>query len=492
MTDNALLFDSVSVLTQRLRARAVSSEELTRACLERIEAHNDALNAVVTVCAEQAMDSAREADKAIAKGDIAPLTGIPLLHKDIFCTNGVRTTCGSRMLERFVPAYDATVVAKMQAEGAVMLGKCNMDEFAMGSSNETSFFGAVKNPWDLNCVPGGSSGGSAAALAAGMAPLVTGTDTGGSIRQPASLCGVTGLKPTYGRVSRLGIIAFASSLDQAGPMARTAEDCAIALTAMSGIDAGDSTSADLPVPDFHAGLNHDIQGLRIGLPREYFNEDLDPDVRDRVMAALSVLEQAGATLVDIKLPHSHYAIATYYVIAPAEASANLARYDGVRFGYRCDEPVDLEDLYLRSRSEGFGEEVQRRILVGTYALSAGFYDAYFNKAQQVRRVITEDFTRAFDRVDVIAGPAAPGVAFEFGAKQQDPVAMYMEDIYTLAVNLAGLPGLSTPAGLINGMPVGLQLIGKPFDEQTILNAACRLQSDTDWHMARPQLETKTP
>jgi len=372
-----------------------------------------------------------------------------------------------------------------------MLGKCNMDEFAMGSSNETSFFGAVKNPWDLNCVPGGSSGGSAAALAAGMAPLVTGTDTGGSIRQPASLCGVTGLKPTYGRVSRLGIIAFASSLDQAGPMARTAEDCAIALTAMSGIDPGDSTSADLPVPDFHAGLNHDVQGLRIGLPREYFNDDLDPDVRERVMAALSVLEQAGATLVDIELPHSHYAIATYYVIAPAEASANLARYDGVRFGYRCDEPADLEDLYLRSRSEGFGEEVQRRILVGTYALSAGFYDAYFNKAQQVRRVITEDFTRAFDSVDVIAGPSAPGVAFQFGAKQQDPVAMYMEDIYTLAVNLAGLPGLSTPAGLINGMPVGLQLIGKPFDEQTILNAAHRLQRDTDWHMAMPQLEAVT-
>ena len=396
------------------------------------------------------------------------------------------------MLEQFIPAYDATVVSKMQAEGAVMLGKCNMDEFAMGSSNETSFFGAVKNPWDLNCVPGGSSGGSAAALAAGMAPLVTGTDTGGSIRQPASLCGVTGLKPTYGRVSRLGIIAFASSLDQAGPMARTAEDCAIALTAMSGIDAGDSTSADLPVPDFHAGLNHDVQGLRIGLPREYFNEDLDPDVRERVMTALSVLEQAGATLVDIELPHSHYAIATYYVIAPAEASANLARYDGVRFGYRCEEPVDLEDLYLRSRSEGFGEEVQRRILVGTYALSAGFYDAYFNKAQQVRRVITEDFTRAFDSVDVIAGPSAPGVAFQFGAKQQDPVAMYMEDIYTLAVNLAGLPGLSTPAGLINGMPVGLQLIGKPFDEQTILNAAHRLQSDTDWHMARPQLGAVTP
>jgi len=311
MTDYTLLFVSVSALRQQLRNRAVSSEELTRACLDRIETCNGALNAVITVCAEQAIDSAREADKAIARGDVASLTGIPLLHKDIFCTNGVRTTCGSRMLEQFVPAYDATVVSKMQAEGAVMLGKCNMDEFAMGSSNETSFFGAVKNPWDLNCVPGGSSGGSAAALAAGMAPLVTGTDTGGSIRQPASLCGVTGLKPTYGRVSRLGIIAFASSLDQAGPLSRTAEDCAIALTAMSGIDPGDSTSADLPVPDFHAGLNHDVQGLRIGLPREYFNDDLDPDVRERVMAALSVLEQAGATLVDIELPHSHYAIATY-------------------------------------------------------------------------------------------------------------------------------------------------------------------------------------
>jgi aspartyl-tRNA(Asn)/glutamyl-tRNA(Gln) amidotransferase subunit A len=375
----------------------------------------------------------------------------------------------------------------MKAQGAVMLGKCNMDEFAMGSSNETSFFGAVRNPWNTNCVPGGSSGGSAAALAAGMAPLVTGTDTGGSIRQPASLCGVTGLKPTYGRVSRLGIIAFASSLDQAGPLAYTAEDCAIALTAMSGLDAGDSTSADLPVPNFHEALNLDVQGLRIGLPREYFNDDLNSDVRERVMTALSALEKAGATLIDIELPHSHYAIATYYVIAPAEASANLARYDGVRFGYRCDDPTDLEDLYFRSRSEGFGEEVQRRILVGTYALSAGFYDAYFNKAQQVRRVIAEDFQRAFEQVDIIAGPSAPGIAFPFGAKQQDPVAMYMEDIYTLAVNLAGLPGLSTPAGLINGMPVGLQLIGKAFDEQSILNAAHRLQTDTDWHTARPNL-----
>ena len=487
MTDSALLNASVSELKKLLRDKTVSSEELTRAYLSNIERHNPALNAVVTVCQDQALDSARQADVALAKGEHGLLTGVPLLHKDIFCTQDVRTTCGSRMLAEFVPAYDATVVSRMKAQGTVMLGKCNMDEFAMGSSNETSFFGAVKNPWDTNCVPGGSSGGSAAALAAGMAPLVTGTDTGGSIRQPASLCGVTGLKPTYGRVSRLGIIAFASSLDQAGPLAHTAEDCAIALTAMSGLDAGDSTSADLPVPNFHEALNLDVQGLRIGLPREYFNDDLNSDVRERVMTALSALEKAGATLIDIELPHSHYAIATYYVIAPAEASANLARYDGVRFGYRCDDPTDLEDLYLRSRSEGFSEEVQRRILVGTYALSAGFYDAYFNKAQQVRRVIAEDFQRAFEHVDIIAGPSAPGVAFPFGAKQQDPVAMYMEDIYTLAVNLAGLPGLSTPAGLINGMPVGLQLIGKAFDEQSILNAAHRLQTDTDWHTARPNL-----
>ncbi|MFL2502952.1 MAG: Asp-tRNA(Asn)/Glu-tRNA(Gln) amidotransferase subunit GatA [Luminiphilus sp.] len=487
MAETALLTAPVSKLKQLLLDRTVSSEELTKAYLAQIAAENTSLNAVVTVCAEEALASARDADTQIARGATRSLTGIPLLHKDIFCTEGVRTTCGSRMLESFIPAYDATVVTKMKAEGAVMLGKCNMDEFAMGSSNETSLFGPVRNPWDLSCVPGGSSGGSAAALASGMAPLVTGTDTGGSIRQPASLCGVTGLKPTYGRVSRLGIIAFASSLDQAGPMARTAEDCALALTAMSGIDPGDSTSADIPVPDFHSALSTDVNGLRIGLPREYFNDDLDSRVRENVMAALAELERAGAILHDIDLPHSHYAIATYYVIAPAEASANLARYDGVRFGYRCDAPADLEDLYQRSRSEGFGEEVQRRILVGTYALSAGFYDAYFNKAQQVRRVITEDFQRAFEQVDVIAGPAAPGVAFPFGSKQQDPIAMYMEDIYTLAVNLAGLPGLSTPAGLIDGMPVGLQLIGKPFDEQTILNAAFRLQADTDWHLACPDL-----
>jgi aspartyl-tRNA(Asn)/glutamyl-tRNA(Gln) amidotransferase subunit A len=487
MADVQLLTTPVSELRRLLSNRAISSVELTRAFLKQIEASNSQLNAVVTICADHALQQAALADEQLARGEVASLTGVPLLHKDIFCTEGIRTTCGSRMLAEFTPAYNATVVNKLQSAGAVTLGKCNMDEFAMGSSNETSFFGTVKNPWDLDCVPGGSSGGSAAAIAAGMAPLATGTDTGGSIRQPASLCGITGLKPTYGRVSRLGIIAFASSLDQAGPMARTAEDCALALAAMAGVDGGDSTSADRQVPDFHGALSTDIQGLRIGLPKQFFNDDLDNQVRTRVSEALAELEKAGATLVEIDLPHSHYAIATYYVIAPAEASANLARYDGVRFGHRCDDPQDLEDLYLRSRSEGFGEEVQRRILVGTYALSAGFYDAYFNKAQQVRRVITEDFHKAFEQVDVIAGPSAPGVAFPFGAKQQDPIAMYMEDIYTLAVNLAGLPGLSTPAGFINGMPVGLQLIGRPFDEQTILNMAHRLQTDTDWHMSHPKL-----
>ena len=492
MVDSAVLHASVGQLHKMLTQRQISSEELTYAFLERINLLNGKLNAIVTICEEQALADARHADDRLSRGDGNMLTGIPLLHKDIFCTQGIRTTCGSRMLEQFIPAYDATVVAKLKTAGVVMLGKCNMDEFAMGSSNETSFFGTVKNPWDTECVPGGSSGGSAAALAAGMATLVTGTDTGGSIRQPASLCGITGLKPTYGRVSRLGIIAFASSLDQAGPMARSAADCAHMLTAMSGLDAGDSTSADREVPDFFSELSGDVAGLRIGMPSEYFNDDLDPEVRAQVMSGLTELEKAGAQLIDIELPHSHYAIATYYVLAPAEASANLARYDGVRFGYRCAQPADLEDLYLRSRSEGFGEEVQRRILVGTYALSAGFYDAYFNKAQQVRRVISEDFRKAFQSVDVIAGPSAPGVAFPFGAKQQDPVAMYMEDIYTLAVNLAGLPGLSAPAGLVNGMPVGLQLIGRPFEESTILNAAHRLQLDTDWHLAHPAIEGWQP
>ncbi len=391
------------------------------------------------------------------------------------------------MLRDFIPPYDATVVSRLRSAGTVMLGKTNMDEFAMGSSTETSVFGVTRNPWDLNCVPGGSSGGAAAAIAAGFAPLSTGTDTGGSIRQPASLCGITGLKPTYGRVSRLGIIAFASSLDQAGPMTRTVEDAALMLQAMSGIDAGDSTSADLEVPDFSAGLNQPVAGLRIGVPKEYFNHNLDEQVAKKIHEALDELVKEGAELVDIELPHTEQGIATYYIIAPAEASTNLSRYDGVRFGHRCENPENLNDLYERSRSEGFGEEVQRRILVGTYALSAGFYDAYFKKAQQVRRLISEDFKKAFEHCDVIAGPAAPGTAFPLGAKSDDPLAMYLEDIYTLSVNLAGLPGLSVPAGLINGMPVGLQLIGRAFDETTLLRMGHRFQLRTKHHLARPTM-----
>ncbi len=476
---------TASELSVHLAAGSCSSRELTEYCLKRIERLNPAINAVITICKESALAEAEAADRCRAAGEAGPLTGIPLLHKDIFCTSGVRTSCASKMLENFVPPYDATVVSKLKAAGTVTLGKTNMDEFAMGSSNETSFYGPVLNPWDTEYVPGGSSGGSAAAIAAGFAPLSTGTDTGGSIRQPASLCGITGLKPTYGRVSRRGIIAFASSLDQAGPMTRSVEDCALMLNAMAGVDPGDSTSADIEVPDFRIGLSDSIKGLRIGLPKQYFNDDLSPDVAARIQMALAELEAEGAILVDVELPHTHQGIATYYVIAPAEASANLSRYDGVRFGHRCEDPEDLSDLYTRSRSEGFGAEVQRRILVGTYALSSGFYDAYFKKAQQVRRIIHQDFVTAFEQVDVIAGPAAPGTAFKLGAKTDDPLAMYMEDVYTLSVNLAGLPGLSLPAGLIDGLPIGLQLIGRAFDESTLLRAGHRLQMRTDWHRVAP-------
>ena len=474
-------------LISALQAGTISSLELTQAYLQRIEKFNPAVNAVVTIDHEGALASAAAADQARAKGAEGPLTGVPLLHKDIFCTAGVRTTCASKMLANFEPPYNATVVEKLNAAGVVTLGKTNMDEFAMGSSNETSYFGPSFNPWDLKRVPGGSSGGSAAAVAAGLAPLSTGTDTGGSIRQPASLCGITGFKPTYGRISRFGIIAFASSLDQAGPMTRTVEDAALMLSAMCGLDANDSTSADVPVPNFQTALNGDIKGLRIGLPKEYFSDMLNADVATSIHAALKELEAEGAILVDVDLPHTRQGIATYYVIAPAEASANLARYDGLRFGHRCDNPTDLMDLYARSRSEGFGGEVQRRILVGTYALSAGFYDAYFKKAQQVRRIISEDFKKAFEVCDLIAGPSAPNVAFPVGAKNDDPIAMYMEDVYTLSVNLAGLPGLSVPAGLIDDLPIGLQLIGRPFDEETVLRAGHRLQLRTDHHLKTPQL-----
>ena len=486
-----MAFATASELSAMLAEGKTSSVELTQYFLERIKANDDHINSVVTLCEEQALASAKAADQRRRDNSHTALTGIPLLHKDIFCTQGIKTTCSSRMLENFVPPYDATVVQKLNEAGTVTLGKTNMDEFAMGSSTETSHFGLTRNPWDTECVPGGSSGGSAAAVAAGFAPLVTGTDTGGSIRQPAALCGITGLKPTYGRVSRLGIVAFASSLDQAGPMTRTVEDAALMLNAMAGHDPLDSTSAARDHEDFTAGLSGGIQGLRIGLPKQYFSSDLNPAIASIVRSALDELVAEGAELVEVDLPLTHHGIATYYVIAPAEASANLSRYDGVRFGHRCDDAEDLTDLYLRSRSEGFGAEVQRRILVGTYALSAGFYDAYFKKAQQVRRLISDDFHRAFQDVDVIAGPAAPGIAFKFGEKAADPINMYMEDVYTLSVNLAGLPGMSVPAGFHAGLPVGLQLIGRAFDESTLLRVGHRFQLRTDWHKATPVINGGT-
>ena len=471
-----------------LQQKQFSSREITGHFLDRIAQQNSIYNCYISVDNDGALRAADAADTAIAGGANGPLLGVPFAHKDIFCTQGIKTTCGSKMLDNFIPPYDATVVAKMKADGAVMLGKTNMDEFAMGSSNETSYFGPVKNPWDLETVPGGSSGGSAAAVAARLAPAATGTDTGGSIRQPAALCGITGLKPTYGRVSRYGMIAFASSLDQAGPMTRTAEDAAILLNSMSGFDAKDSTCTDIPVPDYTATLNQSIKGLKIGIPKEYFDERLDATMAATVQTALAELEKLGAILVDIELPNSALSVPAYYVIAPAEASSNLSRFDGVRYGYRCDNPKDLEDLYTRTRTEGFGEEVKRRILVGAYALSAGYYDAYYRKAQQVRRLIKQDFVSAFEKVDIIAGPTSPSPAFKFGEKGDDPVAMYLEDIYTIAVNLAGLPAMSLPAGTMNNMPVGLQLVGNYFAEQQLLNTAHQFQTVTDWHQQSPVTE----
>ncbi len=476
---------TIAELSQRLAAGDFSSEELTRAYLERIERLDGGLNSFITVTAESALAAARAADARRAAGEAGPLTGIPIAHKDIFCTEGVRTSCGSRMLDNFVAPYTATAVERLAAAGCVMLGKTNMDEFAMGSSNETSFYGPVRNPWDTERVPGGSSGGSAAAVAARLAPGATGTDTGGSIRQPAALSGITGLKPTYGRVSRWGMIAFASSLDQGGPLAASAEDAALLLGAMSGFDPRDSTSMDREVPDYRATLNDSLEGLRVGLPKEYFGEGLDPAVATVVQAAVRELEAQGASVHEVSLPNSNLAVPAYYVVAPAECSSNLSRFDGVRFGHRCEEPKDLEDLYKRSRGEGFGAEVKRRIMIGTYALSAGYYDAYYLKAQKVRRLISDDFRRAFESVDVIAGPTAPTTAFRLGEKTDDPVTMYLSDIYTIAVNLAGLPGLSLPAGFSDGLPVGLQLIGNYWSEARLLNVAHRYQQATDWHRQVP-------
>ena len=476
---------TIAQLAAGLRNGDYSSEELTRAYLDRIARHDDSLNSFITVSEAEALQQAKAADQRLKAGDSTTLTGIPVAQKDIFCSDGVLTTCGSRMLENFVAPYNATVIEKFNAAGAVMLGKTNMDEFAMGSSNETSYYGPVRNPWNIETVPGGSSGGSAAAVAARLAPAATGTDTGGSIRQPAGLCGITGLKPTYGRVSRYGMIAFASSLDQGGPLAQTAEDAAILLGAMAGFDTRDSTSIEETVPDYMATLNDDIKGLKIGLPKEYFGEGLDAAVGKAVEAAIEEYKKLGAKIVDISLPNSHLAVPAYYVVAPAECSSNLSRFDGVRFGHRCEAPQDLEDLYKRSRGEGFGPEVKRRIMIGTYALSAGYYDAYYLKAQKVRRLISDDFKQAFEQVDVIMGPTSPSVAFKLGEKKDDPITMYLSDIYTIAVNLAGLPGMSVPAGFVKQMPVGLQIIGNYFDEARLLNVAHRYQQVTDWHTQSP-------
>jgi aspartyl-tRNA(Asn)/glutamyl-tRNA(Gln) amidotransferase subunit A len=475
-----MLNQGIAELEAMLDNRSCSSVELTQAYLKAIEIHNPRLNAVITVTTETALAQARAADERRSSGKLSALDGIPIAHKDIFCTQGLKTSCGSRMLDNFIAPYDATVVEKLAAAGAVMLGKTNMDEFAMGSSNETSYYGPVHNPWDLERVPGGSSGGSAAVVAACLAPGATATDTGGSIRQPAAFCNLSGLKPTYGRVSRWGMIAFASSLDQAGTMTRNAEDSALMLQAMAGFDPKDSTSADIAVPDYRSSLANSIEGLRIGIPKEHFSSELNPAVAEVVHCALSELEKLGAKLIEISLPTSHLSVPAYYVVAPAEASANLSRYDGVRYGHRCQSPQDLEDLYKRSRAEGFGAEVKRRIMIGTYALSAGYYDAYYVKAQQVRRLIRQDFERAFEQVDLIIGPTSPHAAFKLGAKK-DPVTMYLEDVFTIAVNLAGLPGMSVPAGMLAGLPLGMQLIGPDFSEALLLNVAHLYQQITDWH-----------
>jgi aspartyl-tRNA(Asn)/glutamyl-tRNA(Gln) amidotransferase subunit A len=476
---------SIGELAAQLAAKKISSVELARYFLARIERFNPALNAVITLTADQALESAAAADARLVAGDRGPLLGIPLIHKDIFCTDGVRTSCGSRMLDNFVAPYDATVVARLKTAGAVMLGKANMDEFAMGSSNETSYYGPVKNPWNTAKVPGGSSGGSAVAMAARLAPYTTGTDTGGSIRQPAALTGITGVKPTYGRVSRYGMIAFASSLDQAGVFARSAADAAPVLQAMSGFDPLDSTSVDTPVPDYSAMLDAPLKGLKIGLLREFF-EGLEPRNEALIRDALKVYTALGATTVEVSLPHLPMSVPTYYVVAPAEASSNLSRFDGVRFGYRCENPADLADLYKRSRGEGFGPEVKRRIMTGTYVLSAGYFDAYYLKAQKVRRLITDDFRAAFEKVDLLIGPTTPTPAFDIGAKIDDPVTMYLNDIYTIGANLAGLPGLSMPCGYVDNLPMGLQLIGPHFSEGKLLNAAHQFQQSTEWHKHAPR------
>ncbi|MES2578941.1 MAG: Asp-tRNA(Asn)/Glu-tRNA(Gln) amidotransferase subunit GatA [Pseudomonadota bacterium] len=487
-----MINSSLKRLSQMLAKKEISSVELTQTFLNRIAQYNPTINAFIALDSDKTLAQANAADVRIANGTAEPLTGIPFAQKDIFCAKGWQTTCGSKMLSNFIAPYDAHVITQFDNAGAVNLGKTNMDEFAMGSSNETSYFGGVKNPWDIDRVPGGSSGGSAAAVAARLCAAATGTDTGGSIRQPASLCGFTGLKPTYGLVSRYGMIAFASSLDQAGPMAKSAEDCALMMNVMTGFDERDSTSLNRPKEDYTRGLSNmqdaqPLKGLRIGLPKEYFADGLDANVAKVVQEAIIEYRKLGAETVDISLPNSQLSIPVYYVLAPAEASSNLSRYDGVRYGHRAAEYDDLMDMYMKSRAEGFGAEVKRRILIGTYVLSAGYYDAYYLKAQQIRRLIAQGFTEAFKQCDVIMGPTAPSTAFKAGEKADDPVAMYLQDVYTIATNLAGLPGMSIPAGFSNGLPVGLQLMGNYFDEARMLDVAHAYQQVTDWHTRAPDL-----
>lgn len=481
-----LHLQTLTQLAAGLERGDFSSLELTETLLSRIESFDPGLNAFITVTAPQALAAASRADDARAAGRAGVLNGLPMVHKDIFCTQGVLTTCGSRMLENFVSPYDATVVERFAAAGAVVLGKTNMDEFAMGSSNETSYFGPVRNPWDLERSPGGSSGGSAAAVAARLAPAGTGTDTGGSIRQPAALTGTVGLKPTYGRVSRYGMVAFASSLDQAGVITRSAEDAALLLGVMAGFDERDSTCIDRPVPDYVAGLSASIKGLRVGIVRQHFDAGLDEQCAAAVKESLAVLESQGAVLTEVDLPNLDLSVPTYYVVAPAECSSNLSRFDGVRFGHRAENPEDLLDLYCRSRGEGFGAEVKRRIMTGTYVLSAGYYDAYYLKAQKVRQLIADDFRKAFAEVDVIAGPTSPTPAFKLGDKTDDPITMYLNDIYTIGANLAGLPGISTPCGMVDGLPVGLHLVGPHFGEETLLRCAHQYEQQTEWLQACPE------
>ncbi|MDT8444116.1 MAG: Asp-tRNA(Asn)/Glu-tRNA(Gln) amidotransferase subunit GatA [Desulfuromonadales bacterium] len=479
---------TLAELRARLDNRELSAVEVTNAYLSRIAATNPAVNTFITICSDTAIDEAQAADQALAVGEVAPMTGLPIAVKDIFNTAGLRTTCASHILGNYIAPYDATAIARIKKQKAVIIGKLNMDEFAMGSSNENSAFGAVHNPWNLKHVPGGSSGGSAACVAASQAAAALGTDTGGSIRQPASHCGVVGLKPTYGRVSRYGVIAYASSLDQVGPITRDVRDCALLLQAIAGHDPADSTSVNMPVPDYQAGLTGDLKGLRIGLPQEYFIEGLDDDVRKAIEQAATTYRDLGAEVIEVSLPHTAYAVACYYLIATAEASSNLARYDGVRYGLRTDNAENLIDMYMQSRAAGFGAEVKRRIMLGTYALSSGYYDAYYLKAQKVRTLIRQDFLEAFEKVDTLLAPVAPTPAFALGEKFNDPLQMYLSDIYTIPANLAGTCALSLPCGFsTKGLPIGLQLIGRPFDEVNLLRTAYAFEQATEWYKRKPEL-----